>query len=98
MPSTAKKRFGRLAWIAVVNALVIWVMFVRMRSLGFPANLDFQWCFESIFELFLPTIGIVFEVLNWRVARWVNVGSFVVAGGYWLLGAVRGRSDPFFWV
>lgn len=96
--SAAMKRLGRLAWIVVVNALVVWAMFVRLRSVGFPATLDFQVCFEFVFELFFPTVGIVFEILNWRTARWVNVGSFAIAGCYWLVAAIWDHSDPFFGV
>jgi hypothetical protein len=92
------KRFGRLVWIVVVNALVAWAMFVRMRSSGFPPRLDFQSCFEFAFEVFLPTVGIVFEILNWRIARWINVGSFVIAGCFWLIAAIWDHSDPFFGV
>lgn len=92
------KRFGRLAWIVVANVLVMWAMFVRLRSVGFPATLDFQLRFEFAFELLFPTLGIIFEILNWRVARWVNVGSFAIAGGYWLIAAVWYHSDPFFGV
>ena len=73
-------------------------MFVRLQSVGFPATLDFQVCFEFVFELFFPTVGIVLETLNWRIARWVNVVSFAIAGCYWLTAAIWDHSDPFFGV
>jgi hypothetical protein len=72
-------------------------MFTRLRSVGFPA-LNFQLCFEFVFEVILPTVGIVLETVNWNFARWVNVGSFTAAGAFWLLAAIWWRSDPFFGV
>jgi hypothetical protein len=54
-------------------------MFARLRSVGFPA-LNFQLCFEFVFEVILPTVGIVLEAVNWNFARWLNVGCFTVAG------------------
>jgi predicted membrane channel-forming protein YqfA (hemolysin III family) len=72
-------------------------MFTRLRSVGFPA-FNFQLCFEFVFEVILPIIGIVFELVNWKFARWVNVGCFIAAGCFWLMAAVWWRSDPFFGV
>jgi len=70
-------------------------MSTRLRGVGFPA-LDFQLSFEFAFEVFLPIIGIVLELVNWKFARWVNVGCFTVAGCFWLAGAIWWHSDPFF--
>jgi len=72
-------------------------MFTRLRSVGFHA-LNFQLCFEFVFEVILPIIGIVLELVNWKFARWVNVGCFIAAGCFWLTAAVWCRSDPFFGV
>jgi hypothetical protein len=72
-------------------------MFARLRSVGFPA-LDFQLCFEFVFKVILPTVGIVLEAVNWKFARWVNVGCFAAAGIFWLVAAIWWRSDPFFGV
>ena len=72
-------------------------MFTRLQSVGFPA-LNFQLCFEFVFEVILPIIGIVLELVNWKFARWVNVGCFAVTGCFWLAGAIWWHSDPFFGV
>jgi hypothetical protein len=72
-------------------------MFIRLRSVGFP-ELNFQLWFEFVLEVILPMVGIVLEVLNWKFARWVNVGCFAGAGSFWLAAAVWWRSDPFFGV
>lgn len=72
-------------------------MFTRLRSVGFPA-LSFQLCFEFVFEVILPIIGIVLELVNWKFAKWVNVGCFTVAGCFWLAAAIWWHSDPFFFV
>jgi hypothetical protein len=95
--SSVLKRTLRGAWVLAANTFVAWAMFTRLRSVGFPA-LNFQLCFEFVFEVILPIIGIVLELVNWKFARWVNVGCFAVAGCYWLAGAIWWHSDPFFGV
>jgi hypothetical protein len=92
--SSVLKRIFRGAWVSAANTFVAWAMFVRLRSVGFPA-LNFQLCFEFVFEVILPIIGIVLELGNWEFARWVNVGCFIAAGCFWLTAAVWRRSDPF---
>ncbi len=57
------KRILRLAWVLAANGCVALVMFARLRSVGFPA-LNFQLCFEFVFEVILPTVGIVLEAVN----------------------------------
>lgn len=95
--STVVKRIFRGAWVIAANTFVAWAMFTRLRSVGFPA-LDFQLCFEFVFEVILPIIGIVLELVNWKFARWVNVGCFTAAGCFWLTSAIWWHSDPFFFV
>jgi hypothetical protein len=90
------KVVGRVDWVLIVNSLVAWAMFIRLRSVGFPAGLDFQLCFEFAFEIILPITGIALEIFNWKFAKWVNVGCFVAAGCFWLVAAVWDHSDPFF--
>jgi hypothetical protein len=91
--SSVLKRIFRGAWVLAANIIVAWAMFTRLRSVGFPA-LSFQLCFEFVFEVILPVIGIGLELLNWKFARWVNVGCFTVAGCFWLAEAIWWRSDP----
>ena len=95
--SSVLRRIFRDAWVVAANSFVACAMFTRLRSVGFPA-LDFQLCFEFIFEVILPIIGIVLELANWKFARWVNVGCFTVAGCFWLAGAIWWHADPFFGV
>jgi hypothetical protein len=96
--SALLKRIVRIVWVLIVNSLVARVMYVRLRSVGFPAGLDFQLCFEFLFEVILPIFGIALEIVNWRFAKWVNVGCFAAAGCFWLIAAVWDHSDPFFGV
>jgi hypothetical protein len=91
------KRIFRGAWVLGANTFVAWAMFTRLRSVGFPA-LDFQLCFEFVFEVILPIIGVVLELLNRKFARWVNVGSLTAAGCFWLTSAIWWHSDSFFGV
>ena len=60
--------------------------------------LNFQMDFEFAFEVILPIVGILLELVNSRFARWVNVGCFAIAGCFWMAAAVWWRSDPFFGV
>lgn len=95
--SSVPKRILRAAWILSANTFVAWAMFTRLRSVGFP-TLDFQVDFEFTFEVILPIVGILLELLNSRFARLINVGCFAVAGCFWLAAAVWWRSDSFFGV
>ena len=95
--SSMPKRIFRGAWVLAANTFAAWAMFSRLRSVGFPA-LNFQLCFEFVFEVILPIVGIVLELVNHKFARWVNVGCFIAAGCFWLAAAVWWRSDPFFGV
>jgi hypothetical protein len=93
------KRAFRIAWVLASNGGVAWLMFTRLRSVGFPSGeLGFQLCFEFVFEVSLPVIGIVLEIANWKFARWLNVGCFTCAGVFWLTVAIWDRSDSFFGV
>ena len=60
--------------------------------------MNFQLRFEFVFEIALPIVGIAFELLNWKSAKWVNVGCFAAAGCFWLAAAIWFHSDPFFGV
>jgi hypothetical protein len=95
--SSALKRIFRGAWVLAANTFVAWAMLTRLRSVGFPA-LNLQLCLEFVFEVILPIIGIVLDLVNWKFPSWVNVGCFAVAGCFWLAGAIWWRSDPFFGV
>jgi hypothetical protein len=74
-------------------------MLKRLVSVGFNSRVQAPklWL-EFLLEGVLPIVGIVLEFVNWKFARWVNVGSFAVAGCFWLAEAVWWRSDPFFGV
>ena len=91
------KRLIRIAWVLVVNGFVAWLMFTRLRSVGFPTP-DFQADFELAFEVSFPIAGIVLEAGNWKLAKLVNVGGFLAAGIYWMAAAAWDHSDPFFGV
>jgi len=74
-------------------------MFARLVSVGFNGGVrNSELWFEFLLEVILPTVGIVLELVNWKFARWVNVGAFTVAGCFWSAEAIWWRSDPFFGV
>jgi len=74
-------------------------MLTRLVSVGFNSRVQTPelWV-EFLLEVVLPIVGIVLEFVNWKFAKWVNVGSFAVAGCFWLAEAIWWRSDPFFGV
>jgi len=74
-------------------------MFIRLWSTGFYGGaLAPQLLIEILLEIILPVVGIVLELVQWKFARWLNVGCFAGAGCFWLAAAVWDRSDPFFGV
>ena len=93
------KRTFRLAWVLGANGGVASLMFVRLWSTGFYGGvLAPQLLIEILFEVILPVVGIILELVQWKFARWLNVGCFAGAGCFWLVGVVWDRSDPFFGV
>lgn len=89
----------RGVWVLAANGCLVWVMLTRLASVGFYRDSwDPELWFELLFEVFLPVVGIILKFVNWKFARWVNVGTFTVAGCFWLAGAIWWRSDPFFGV
>jgi hypothetical protein len=74
-------------------------MFTRLANVGFNGGRRApELSFELLLEVILPMVGIVLELVNWKFARWVNIGSFTVAGCFWLAEAIWWRSDAFFGV
>jgi hypothetical protein len=93
------KRFFRAIWVLAANGCIAWLMLTRLVSVGFNSRVQTPelWV-EFLLEVVLPIVGIVLEFVNWKFAKWVNVGSFAVAGCFWLAEAIWWRSDPFFGV
>jgi hypothetical protein len=93
------KRLVRLLWILAANGCVAWFMSTRLVSVGFSGGVrDPELWLEFFLEVAVPVAGIALEVVNWKFARWVNVGCFTVAGCLWLGEAIWWHSDPFFGV
>jgi hypothetical protein len=95
--SRVVKKIFRIAWVLTANGGVASLTFFRLRSTGFYGGTFAPQLFiELLSEVILPVLGIVLELVNWKFARWLNVGCFAGAGCFWLVGAVWDRSDPFF--
>jgi hypothetical protein len=93
------QRVFRTGWILAANGCVALLMLIRLESVGFfGGGFEPELYAEFVLQVILPTVGIVLELLNWKFARWVNVGCFAVAGFFWLAEAVWWRSDPYFGV
>jgi hypothetical protein len=93
------KRVFRTAWILAANGCLAWLMFSRLASVGLDRDVrDLELWFEFLLEVIAPLVGILLELVNWKFARWANVGCFTFAGCFWLAEAIWWRSDPFFGV
>lgn len=92
-------RVLRAVWVLAANGCLAWLMFTRLVSVGFNGGArDPELWFEFLLEVIIPIVGIVLELVNWKFARWVNVGAFTVAGCFWSAEAIWWGSDPFFGV
>ena len=94
------KRVLRAVWVLAANGCLASLMLTKLISTGFyGGNLRApELWFELLFEVSLPIAGIVLELVDWPLARWVNVGTFAVPGCLWLGEAIWWHSDPFFGV
>lgn len=93
------KRVFRVVWVLAANGCIAWLMFTRLVSVGFNGSVRApELWLEFLLEVILPIAGIVLELVNWKFARWFNVGALTVAGCLWLAEAIWWRSDPFFGV
>jgi hypothetical protein len=94
------KRAVRATWVLVANGCVAWFMFARLQSTGFYVGelRDPESWFEFLLEVCLPIVGIILEFVNWPFAKWINIGTFTLAGCFWLAEAIWWHSDPFFGV
>src|ERR1700743_823343 len=99
-------RIFRLAWLFCVNGFIALFTLWRLRGAAlvaftgqpeFQPWLIFQTTFEFVFEVCLPIAGVVFEVARRKFAQRINVGTFVVAGGFWLGAGGFVAAGAVFW-
>jgi hypothetical protein len=91
------KRVFRAVWVLAANGCLAWLMFTRLVSVGFTRGVRApELWFEFLLEVILPIVGILLELVNWKFARWVNVGAFTVAGSFWLAGGELAAVRPLF--
>jgi len=81
-------RLGRIGWVLVVNAVAIYFAVYgspevrRLRSyLITDQPLGPTW--QDYLRGVVPAVGILFEVLGLKIAKYVNIGYFVVLTGLW---------------
>jgi hypothetical protein len=93
------KRAIRIVWVLATNCFVVCFTVNRLsRELLDLKSQNFEVRLEFIFEILLPVLGIVVELIGWKLARSVNVGYLTAAASLWLGEAVWWHSDPFFGV
>ncbi len=93
------KRIVRVVWVLAANGFVVWLTITRLSVTFYSHDSrDLEVWLEYILEIFLPCVGIILELVNWRFARWVNTGYLALTGCFLLAEAVWWRSDPFFGV
>ena len=79
--------------------LCCWLTITRLSPELSTGRLhNFELWIELFLEVLLPVVGIVVELVRWRLAKWVNVGYPLAAAFLWLGEAARWRHDPFFGV
>lgn len=90
------RRVLRAVWIVAANVSVICFTLSRLwPSFGARAPADPEVLLELVLEFFFPAIGIVIELIGWKIARWVNVGYLVAAAGLWLGEALYWHRNAF---
>jgi hypothetical protein len=94
--SEIAKRGFRSLWVLFVNGFVVRRIFISF--FGDPFNRATVYTKNEIeFVLWagLPILGMVFELINSRFARWLNVGYLSAFALLYLVDAVNYWSDPY---
>ncbi len=83
-----RRNRGRVAWVLVVNAVAIYFAVYgspevrRLRSYLFTDQpLGPTW--QDYLRGVIPATGILFEMVGMKIAKYVNIGYFVVLTGLW---------------
>ena len=76
----------RQTWVLLTNAAAIYILYSDVQQLAALNHLLEQdsrnkilWLHFALKATF-PFLGVLFEFLGWRVAKWVNVGYFFLVG------------------
>jgi hypothetical protein len=90
------KRGFRSLWVLFANGLVVRMIFISF--FGDPFNRATIYTkdeIEFVLQAGLPILGMVFELINSRFARWLNVGYLSAFGLLCLADAVKYWSDSY---
>lgn len=91
------KRALRLAWVLVANSAIIGFTLARLWPIFTNSTVaDPEVLLELALEVFFPAMGIVVELLGWKIARWTNVGYPLAAAALWLGEAIWWRRSVWF--
>jgi len=92
-------RYLRLAWVLGINTYVIYLLFGLAETkwrLYHLLNAPQDWHefrFTGISALILAC-GMVSEVLNTRIAKYINFGYFATVGLFFTIFGLIGRREP----
>jgi hypothetical protein len=90
------KRVVRLIWVLAVNGFIVRMTFTSLFGDPFnPKAVTSHNKLQFVLWIALPIAGMILESVNWRFARWINVGYLAAYGLDDLAGAIRYWSDPY---
>jgi hypothetical protein len=79
-------RILRSSWVLLTNAIVIYISYSSVKQVALLNHLLEQdsrnktlWLHFAL-RATIPFLGILFEFLGWRLAKWVNIGYFLFLG------------------
>jgi hypothetical protein len=92
-------RVIRFLWVFATTVILVRLMFESY--FGEPFNREAQspenWAWFLV-KAIIPASGTVLELVGSKLAKWINVGFWTLAGLYYSVGAVYYHADPFFGV
>ena len=90
------KRGFRSLWVLFANGFVVRRIFISFFGDPFNrATVCTKNEIEFVLRAGLPILGMVFELINSRFARWLNVGYLSAFALLCLADAVKNWSDPY---
>jgi hypothetical protein len=97
------RRYIRLAWIIALNGYVISLHVGSMQGRSQLYHLlekrpPWTEFIGGSLGILILAAGIACEVFRFRRARWINIGYFLVMGGFFTLAGIIGRREPEAWV
>ena len=92
-------RILRSVWVSLTNGTAIYLMYGGAQQVALLNHLLEQdsrnksvW-FHFVLRAGIPILGIALELLGSRLAKWMNIGYFVLVGAIFSVVSIWARSD-----